>query len=80
MLPLVANLARFLIVGGVDRRRMADSREGLSIQKCLMGRLMMKWARHVERIDEDSPTKKASDHQTARKTMLEGHQEGRDGR
>ena len=38
------------------RGQMGDLREGLSIEKCVIGRLVkswVKWARHVERMVED---------------------------
>ena len=57
----------------VDRRRMDELREEVGIQKCLMGRLVksrLKWAGHVERMEEDRLPRsgRASDFPRSRKT------------
>ena len=48
-------MRRIAGVKRVNREKMGDLRKGLSIHKCLMGRLIesqMTWAGHVERMNE----------------------------
>ena len=50
----------------MDRMRMDEQREEVGIKKCLMGRLVksrMKWAGHVERMNEDRLPRMAYVHQ-----------------
>ncbi len=50
----------------MDRMRMDELREEVGIKKCLMGRLVksrMKWAGHVERMNEDRLPRMAYVHQ-----------------
>ena len=50
-------MRRITGVKRVARRRKDDLREELWIEKCLMGRLAMKLAGHVERMNDDCLTR-----------------------